>query len=126
MDQVQPQQVNRTIDELNAQLNSLADKIRSAFDQKTLKAKIVSAIIPGREAEGTVQVPISVVQYQAQQAVNQYRNGIDPSAQQKINNLYNGLVECNRVATTGGRRRKTKRRRGSKRRGTKRRRSSRR
>ncbi len=118
--------VNHTVDELNAKLNELAGKIQS---NPTFKKEIVSAIIPGR-GDQPVQVRVDIVQIQADSIVRQYQNGIiDPAAQQKINDLYNGLQIClnkaNELGIKGGRRRKSKRRGTKRRRNTKRRRSSR-
>jgi len=120
--------VNHTVDELNAKMNELAGKIQNDFN-RTLKKQMVSAIIPER-GDQPVQVPVDIVLIQAGNIVRQYQNGIiDPAAQQKINDLYNGLQIClnkaNELGIKGGRRRKSKRRGTKRRRNTKRRRSSR-
>ena len=84
--------VNYTIDQLERKLGELADKIRGDY-YGTLKNKMVTAIIPGREAEGPVSVSVGILQYQASNIAkkNEYAKVLDPVTQQTVNNLYAGL-----------------------------------
>ncbi len=129
--------VNYTIRQLQDKMSELSDKMRSDY-YGTLKNKMVSAIIPGREAEGPVSVSVNTVDYFAGNIAkrNEDARVLDPVTQKTVNNLYAGLQNALNlpldqkpaaIARRGGRyskRRPTKR--GSKkRRNTKRRRSSR-
>ena len=132
--------VNYTISQLEGKINELSGKIRNDY-YGTLKNKMVTAIIPGREAEGPVSVSVGILQYQASNIAkkNEYAKVLDPVTQQTVNNLYAGLQNAINLpldqtppaqqtrSRRGGRyskRRPTKR--GSKkRRNTKRRRGSR-
>jgi hypothetical protein len=89
----------------------------------------VTTIIPTRRGEGQVTVSIETVKSMAQNLVTQFQYDMPPTAQQDVNDLYDGLVKAIDVGNQfdpwkGGRRRGTKRRgtkkRGTKRRGTKR------
>ena len=131
---------NYTISQLEGKINELSGKIRNDY-YGTLKNKMVTAIIPGREAEGPVSVSVGILQYQASNIAkkNEYAKVLDPVTQQTVNNLYAGLQNAINLpldktppaqptqSRRGGRyskRRPTKR--GSKkRRNTKRRRGSR-
>ena len=84
--------VNYTIRQLQDKMNELSDKMRSDY-YGTLKNKMVSAIIPGREAEGPVSVSVNTVDYFAGNIVkkNEYTRVLDPVTQKTVNNLYAGL-----------------------------------
>jgi hypothetical protein len=124
--------VNRTLKDLNLKLGQLAD----LQNRDVVNMLRVDAIIPGREAEGLVNVDVGTVKYQANEILkkierNTRGNGsIPPMFQEQVNNLYNGLQKAIDLAKTtlqkAGRRRtkrsQSKRRRQSKRRGQSRRR----
>jgi hypothetical protein len=132
--------VNYTIDQLERKLGELADKIRGDY-YGTLKNKMVTAIIPGREKEGPVSVSVGILQYQASNIAkkNEYAKVLDPVTQQTVNNLYAGLQNAINLpldktppaqparSRTGGRysKRRPTKRATKKRRNTKRRRGSR-
>jgi hypothetical protein len=123
---------NYTISQLQAKLRELTDKMRLDY---SLNTKMVTAIIPGREAEGPVSVSVSIVESLAENIVNRnnpYTKVLDPATQSQVNNLYAGLQNAINLPSAapsrrGGRysKRRPTKRATKKRRNTKRRRGSR-
>uniref|UniRef100_A0A6C0IIV7 Uncharacterized protein n=1 Tax=viral metagenome TaxID=1070528 RepID=A0A6C0IIV7_9ZZZZ len=132
--------VNYTISQLQEKMSELSNKIRTDY-YGTLKKKMVTSIIPGREAEGLVSVPVNTVDYFAGNIAkrNEYKKTLDPETQQTVNNLYAGLQNAINLpldqrpvapvapARRGGRysKRRSTKRSSKKRRNTKRRRGTR-
>jgi hypothetical protein len=132
--------VNYTIRQLEDKSNELSSKIRNDY-YGTLKTKMVTAIIPGREAEGPVSVSVGILQYQVSTITKRYEYAkvLDPVTQQTVNNLYAGLQNAINIpldktppaqpirSRRGGRysKRRLTKRNSNKRRNTKRRRGSR-
>ena len=131
MEQGQSGQVNHTIKDLNTKLGDLGNIIQT--NGPAVKMEKVTTIIPTRRTEGPVTVSIENVKSMAQNLATKFQYDMPPTAQQDVNDLYDGLVKASDVLNQkyppqqGGRRNKRRgtKRRGTKRRGTKRRRSSR-
>jgi hypothetical protein len=91
--------VNHTIAELNKLSLNLSDKIRGNSE---LKMKMVTVILPDREAEGPIQVSVDSVRNQADQIIKIWQNKVGMPlpdiTQTKVNNLYNGLVNAINLA----------------------------
>lgn len=119
---------NYTISQLQDKLRELTNKMRVDY---TLNTKMVTAIIPGREAEGPVSVSVGIVESQAENIANryQYAKVLDPATQSQVNNLYAGLQNAINLPPSrrGGRysKRRPIKRATKKRRNTKRRRGTR-